>query len=43
METVYPRAEETGTDTKTVGVEETDPRRPQFVIAEKSDGTGTGD
>ena len=34
---------EAGTNAKNVGVEETDPRRPHFVVTGKSNETGAGD
>ena len=34
---------EAGTDAKNVGVEETNPRRPHFVVTGESAETGTGD
>lgn len=33
----------TGADAKNVGVEETNPRRPHFIVTGESAGTGTGD
>ena len=35
--------EETGTDTKNMGAEETNPRRPRFGVTGKNTGTGAGD
>ena len=43
MRAVCRGPEEAGADAKNVGVEETDPRRPHFVVTGESTGSGTGD